>query len=314
MESRFFTTELLQWLVFLLFIDSNCLMVFLSSKFVDYLVLLRLHKPIGIFLLLWPTFWGLWLASSGIPEFKTLCIFVLGVVLMRSAGCAINDYADRDIDVHVERTKDRPVAVGRVSAREALVLASVLAILAFLITIPLGLKVLLMAIPAVFLAATYPFTKRFFAFPQAYLGVAFGFSIPMAFVAVQGQVPPVAWLVFLANVFWTVAYDTEYALVDKQDDLKLNIRTAAITLGRWDVLAIMICYTCCLAVWAGVALMLFFKPVFWVFWLLAVGIVVYHYGLIRERERSQCFKAFLHNNWLGATLFLGVFFNYAMLY
>lgn len=278
----------------------------LQQKLNDYSQLLRLNKPIGILLLMWPALWGLWAAAEGMPDLHILAIFMAGTVLMRSAGCAINDYADRDIDLHVERTKDRPLATGRVSSTEALLLAAGLSLVALLITIPLGLDVILMSVPAAFLAASYPFTKRFFPMPQAYLGVAFGFAIPMAFVAVQGEVPAHAWMLFVANIFWTIAYDTEYAMVDKNDDLKLNIKTAAITLGRWDVTAIMGCYGVCLGLWATVALWRGFHPVFWVFWVLAICVALYHNHLIKDRERSSCFKAFLHNNWFGASLFAGL--------
>lgn len=283
---------------------------FAFARLREYGLLLRLNKPIGILLLLWPTLWGLWLAAEGVPPWHVLWVFVVGVVLMRSAGCAINDYADRDIDLHVERTRNRPLTSGRISSKEALLLAALLAVIALLITLPLGWPVVLMSLPAAFLAGSYPFTKRFFPMPQAYLGVAFGFSIPMAYVAVQGSVPLVAWLIFAANVFWTIAYDTEYALVDKPDDLKLNIKTAAITLGRFDVAGIMLCYAICLLLWACVALLLGFKGVFWLAWLVASGIVAYHFVLIRHRDRANCFKAFLHNNWIGATLFAGLVLQY----
>ncbi|MBA4316117.1 MAG: 4-hydroxybenzoate octaprenyltransferase [Limnobacter sp.] len=281
-----------------------------KARLRDYYLLLRLDKPIGILLLMWPTLWGLWMAAEGVPPWHVLLIFVAGVVLMRSAGCAINDYADRDIDLHVERTRNRPLTSGRIGEKEALLLAAGLAVLALLITLPLGWPVILMSIPAAFLAGSYPFTKRFFPMPQAYLGIAFGFSIPMAFVAVQGSVPLHAWLVFAANVFWTVAYDTEYALVDKPDDLKLNIKTAAITLGRYDVVGIVVCYAVSLSIWAWVATSLAFGPAFWLGWVCAVGIAAYHYMLIRNRDRALCFKAFLHNNWLGAALFAGLVLQY----
>ena len=283
---------------------------FAFARLREYGLLLRLNKPIGILLLLWPTLWGLWLAAEGTPPWQVLWVFVAGVVLMRSAGCAINDYADRDIDLHVERTRNRPLTSGRISSKEALLLAVLLAVIALLITLPLGWPVVLMSLPAAFLAGSYPFTKRFFPMPQAYLGVAFGFSIPMAYVAVQGSVPLVGWLIFAANVFWTIAYDTEYALVDKPDDLKLNIKTAAITLGRFDVAGIMLCYALCLLLWACVALLLGFKGVFWLAWLVAWGIVAYHFVLIRHRDRANCFKAFLHNNWIGAVLFAGLVLQY----
>lgn len=278
----------------------------LSARLHDYWLLLRLNRPIGILLLLWPTLWGLWLAAQAVPSWHVLLVFVLGTVLMRSAGCAINDYADRDIDLHVERTKDRPLTTGRITEKEALGLAAGLALLALVITIPLGWSVVLMSLPAAFLAGSYPFTKRFFPMPQAYLGVAFGFAIPMGFVAIQGAVPWYAWLVFLANVFWTIAYDTEYALVDKEDDLKLNIMTAAITLGKYDVTAIMACYFICLSLWAVVALYLHLGWGFWLGWVVATAISGYHYTLIKDRERAKCFKAFLHNNWFGASIFLGL--------
>lgn len=277
-----------------------------ASRLRDYFLLLRLDKPIGILLLLWPTLWGLWLAAEGLPPTQVLLVFVAGVVLMRSAGCAINDYADRDIDLHVERTRNRPLTSGRISSAEALSLAAVLALLALLITLPLGWPVILMSLPAAFLAGTYPFTKRFFPMPQAYLGIAFGFSVPMAYVALKGTVPLEGWLVFFANVFWTVAYDTEYAMVDKPDDLKLNIRTAAITLGRFDVVGVVACYLACLILWAWVASRLQFGPAFWLAWGVAACLAVYHYTLIRTRNRALCFKAFLHNNWLGASLFAGL--------
>lgn len=282
------------------------------SRLRDYWLLLRLNKPIGILLLLWPTLWGLWLASEGTPDTRVLVVFLLGVVLMRSAGCAINDFADRDIDLHVERTRNRPLTAGRISSAEAVGLAVALSLVALLITLPLGWKVIAMSIPAAFLAGSYPFTKRFFPMPQAYLGTAFGFSIPMAFVAVQGTVPWQGWLIFVANVFWTVAYDTEYALVDKNDDLKLNIRTAAITLGKYDVVGIMVCYGVCLSLFAALGVSQGYDWPFWLGLTTASGIAAYHFLLIRDRERQACFKAFLHNNWFGAALFAGFVAQFAL--
>ena len=214
---------------------------------------MRLDKPIGILLLLWPTLWAQWLASHGRPDWLILWIFVIGVVLMRSAGCVINDYADRDIDPHVARTRERPLAAGKVSPKEALLLAAGLALLAFLLVLPLGKLVIRLSFVALFLAASYPFTKRFFAIPQAYLGIAFGFGIPMSYAALWGAVPQEAWLLLAANVFWAVAYDTEYAMVDRVDDLKIGIKTSAITFGRYDIAAIAVCYAATLAIlaWVG---------------------------------------------------------------
>ena len=282
----------------------------LKTRLDLYERLMRLDKPIGILLLLWPTLWALWIASWGRPGWLLTWIFVLGTVLMRSAGCVINDYADRDFDPHVERTKERPLAAGRVSVREALALAAVLVVCAFLLILPLDKLVWLLSVPALFLAASYPFTKRFFAVPQAYLGVAFGFGIPMAYAAVQGQVPPLAWWLLLANVFWAMAYDTEYAMVDREDDLRIGIKTSAILFGRYDVAAVMLCYAAALAVLAATGMNLQFG-LYYYLGLGAAGLItLYHYSLIRERRREGCFKAFLHNNWVGAAIFAGIAADY----
>ena len=276
-----------------------------------YEKLMRLDKPIGILLLLWPTLWGVWIASGGRPHWTIVAIFTLGTVLMRSAGCVINDYADRNFDPHVERTKTRPLATGQVTVREAFVLAGLLALLAFLLILPILTPLLLaLSLAALFLAATYPFTKRFFAVPQAYLGVAFGFGIPMAFAAVEGRVPPLAWLMLAANVFWAIAYDTEYALVDIEDDKKIGIRTSALTFGRFAVAAIMICYAAALALLAYVGWRYGFGWAYAGGLAAAAAIAVYHYTLIRGRERMRCFKAFLHNNWFGASIFAGIVADY----
>jgi 4-hydroxybenzoate polyprenyltransferase len=271
-----------------------------------YLRLLRLDKPIGILLLLWPTLWGLWFAAKGLPPTPILLIFVAGVVLMRSAGCAINDYADRDFDAHVERTRLRPLATGEVSEREALLLAGGLVLAAFLLILPLNRLVILLSFPALFLAASYPFTKRFLAIPQAYLGVAFGFGIPMAYAAVQGGVPREAWLLLLANLFWSVAYDTEYAMVDRPDDLRIGIRTSAITFGRFDIAAVALCYAATLVLLSYVGWQVGLGMAFYSGLLVAAGIALYHLWLIRHRERAACFRAFLHNTWFGFAVFAGL--------
>ncbi len=272
-----------------------------------YEKLMRLDKPIGILLLLWPTLWALWLSSLGKPDWIVVWVFILGTVLMRSAGCVINDYADRDFDRHVERTRERPLTAGKVSTKEALALFAGLSLCSFALVLMLGNPLVIwLSLPALFLAVSYPFTKRFFALPQAYLGVAFGFGIPMAYAAHLGSVQAEAWWLLLANVFWAIAYDTEYAMVDREDDLKIGIKTSAITFGRFDVAAVMICYAAMLLIigWMGRALHLG-----WAFYAglaVAAGIFGLHFTWIRGRERAACFKAFLHNNWVGAAIFAGI--------
>jgi 4-hydroxybenzoate polyprenyltransferase len=281
----------------------------LINKLNAYERLMRLDKPIGILLLLWPTLWALWLAADGHPHWMFVGIFSLGTVLMRSAGCVMNDVADRKFDGHVARTKTRPLISGEVSVKEALALAVILSLIAFVFVLMLNQLTILLAIPALFLAASYPFTKRFFALPQAYLGVAFGFGIPMAFAAVQGTVPLVAWLMLLANVCWSLAYDTEYAMVDRKDDLEIGIRSSAITFGRFDVAWIMFFYSAMLTLLAFVGHCLHLSWPYYLSLLAAFGVVLYHFSLIKNRDERQCFKAFLHNNWLGALIFAGIFLN-----
>ena len=287
-------------------------MRFTMNKLALYFRLVRADKPIGILLLLWPTLWALWMASGGVPDLQVLAIFVIGTALMRSAGCAINDYADRDFDRHVKRTVDRPLTSGKISGKEAVMVAAVLAIVSFLLILPLNALTKQLSVVAVVVAGTYPYFKRFFAIPQAYLGIAFGFGIPMGFAAVQDQVPAVAWWLLASNVFWAVAYDTAYAMVDRDDDLKLGMRTSAITFGRFDVAAIMLCYG------ASLAILLLCGWSLGLRWWFVGGVAVagcfalYHYTLIRDRDRMKCFKAFRHNNWLGAALFIGVALDYAL--
>lgn len=279
----------------------------LTERLNAYEKLMRLDKPIGILLLAWPTLWGLWLSSGGRPDWVVLWVFALGVVLMRSAGCVINDYADREFDPHVARTRDRPLASGLVKPREALWLAAGLALLALLLILPLRNGLLLqLAVVAAFLAASYPFTKRFFAIPQAYLGIAFGFGIPMAYAAHLNAVPAIAWWLLAANAFWAIAYDTEYAMVDREDDLKIGIKTSAITFGRHDVLAVMLCYAASLGLLAFVGWRLHLGWAYYAGLAVAAGVAAYHYTLIRDRDRARCFKAFLHNNWFGAAVFAGI--------
>ncbi len=278
----------------------------LTQRLGHYEKLMRLDKPIGILLLLWPTLWGLWLAAGGFPSLNVLAIFVLGTVLMRSAGCVVNDYADREFDPHVERTKNRPLAMRAVSTKEALLLAAGLSLVAFLLIQPLNRLTIELSFVALFLAASYPFTKRFFAMPQAYLGIAFSFGIPMAFAAQTGEVPFIAWLLMIANLLWVIAYDTEYAMVDKVDDLKIGIRTSAITLGRYDVAGVMLCHIAFLAAMVLIGLIQKLGIIYYAGLAVALGLILYQDRLIHDRDRAHCFKAFLHNNWVGATIFAGI--------
>ena len=273
---------------------------------------MRLDKPIGTLLLLWPTMWALWIASEGQPSPFLVWIFALGTLLMRSAGVVMNDYADRHFDPHVERTRNRPLAAGVVSEKEAILLAGVLTLLSFLLILPLHRLVWLLSVVAVFLAASYPLTKRFLAVPQAYLGVAFGFGIPMAFAAQLYTVPPLAWVMLAANIFWAIGYDTCYAMVDREDDLKIGIKTSAITFGRYDVAAVMLCYAVTLAILAWVGAQAGRGVFFYAGLAAAAGMMLRHFFWIRGRERMPCFRAFMDNNWVGAAIFAGLFADYAL--
>lgn len=284
----------------------------LKQRITLYEKLMRLDKPIGILLLLWPTLWALWIAGHGHPDWIVMWVFVLGTVLMRSAGCVMNDYADRHFDPHVERTRERPLAAGLVSEKEALLLAAGLTLLAFLLVLQLNRLTIYLSFAALFLAATYPLTKRFFSIPQAYLGIAFGFGIPMAFAAQRDHIPSIAWWLLAANVLWAIAYDTEYAMVDRDDDIRIGIRSSALFFGRFDVSAIMLCYAAMLGILAYVGLRLGFKWPYFGGLAMAILLACYHFTLIRLRDRARCFKAFLHNNWVGAAIFVGIAANYLL--
>ena len=278
----------------------------INDRFKAYAYLIRLDKPIGTLLLLWPTLWALWLASSGIPEPSILFIFIAGTFLMRSAGCAINDYADRDFDRHVERTNMRPVTSGKISGKEAVAVAACLALIAFLLIQPLNTFTKQLSVLALLLACIYPFTKRFFAIPQAVLGIAFGCGIPMAYAAILDFIPLEAWILFVGNIFWAIAYDTAYAMVDRDDDLRLGLRTSAITFGRHDVMAIGVSYAILFMSQLWVAQLAGLSNYFLLGWFMALGCAIYHLKLVATRGRDECFQAFRHNNWLGGFLFLGI--------
>ena len=278
----------------------------MRDRIVAYAHLIRLDKPIGTLLLLWPTLWALWLASGGFPKWHLLFIVTLGTFLMRSAGCAINDYADQDFDRHVLRTKDRPITSGKISGKEALLVAGTLALIAFLLIQPLNALTKELSFFALAVAILYPFTKRFFAIPQAVLGIAFGFGIPMAYAAALDFIPAEAWILFVGNIFWAIAYDTAYAMVDRDDDLRLGLRTSAITFGHFDVLAIALSYGALFLSQAWVAQLANLSNYYWLGWCLALACAVYHLKLVSTRKREECFKAFRHNNWLGGFLFLGI--------
>ena len=275
-----------------------------------YARLMRLDKPVGILLLLWPTLWALWIASKGIPNTLTLMIFITGTVLMRSAGCVMNDIADRKFDGLVERTRNRPLATGEVSLKEAYCLAGVLSILAFSLVLIFNNTTILLSFVALFLAISYPFTKRFLAIPQAYLGLAFGFGIPMAFAAVNNTVPFLAWVLLTANVFWAIAYDTQYAMVDREDDLKIGIKSSAIFFGQFDVYAIMAFYILMLSLLIYIGYMIGYKHYYHASLAVTVMLIYKEYKLIKSRDKHSCFKAFHQNNWIGLAIFLGILMDY----
>jgi 4-hydroxybenzoate polyprenyltransferase len=276
------------------------------SRLALWLDLIRWNRPAGWLLLLWPTLVALWVAAGGFPGWHLLTVFVLGTILMRSAGCCINDVADRDFDRHVKRTAARPVTSGRVSAKEALAVGAVLALAAFALVLTTNTLTIGLSFAALAITLIYPYAKRVVSMPQAVLGVAFSFGVPMAFAAVQGGVPGLAWWLLLGNLFWVIAYDTEYAMVDRDDDLRIGMKTSAITLGRADVAGVMACYLLHLAI-VGALLWPLLRPLPWGLALaVALGQVVWHFRLIRTRSREGCFAAFRANHWLGFTLFAGV--------
>lgn len=286
----------------------------ITNKLNAYERLMRLDKLIGILLLLWPTLWALLIAGHGKPDWIIVLIFVTGTVLMRSAGCVMNDIADSKFDGLVERTKNRPLATQEVSKKEAYILALVLSFLAFGLVCTLNALTIKLSFVALLLAATYPLTKRFFVIPQAYLGIAFGAGIPMAFAAITGEIPTEAWILLLANVFWAIAYDTEYAMVDRDDDLKIGIKSSAITFGRFDVLAVMACYAITLLLLAIVGARLAFSYAYYGGLIIAATIAAFHYYLIQTRNKAKCFQAFLHNTWFGFVVFAGLATQYLIQY
>lgn len=284
----------------------------IKQRLIEYVRLTRLDRPIGIYLVLWPTLWGLWLAAEGLPEPLVLTVFLAGVVLMRSAGCAINDYADRDFDRHVARTRERPLARNAITPKEALGVFAVLSLIAFVLVLQLNMLTILLSIPAVFLAGSYPFMKRFTHLPQAYLGVAFGWAVPMAFAAQSGEVPSGAWLFFLATVFWALAYDTMYAIADREDDLKIGVKSSAILFGRFDRLAIamMQLLTLLMLLLGGI-----YFTLDWPYYLglaLASGFNLYQQYLIRDRDPHHSFRAFLNNHYFGLFVFVAIVLSYLL--
>lgn len=275
-----------------------------------YLALTRLNRPIGIYLLLWPTWWALWLAAGGLPDWRLLVIFTLGVIVMRSAGCAINDYADRHVDGYVSRTKNRPLAAGLIRPREALGVFVFLSLIGFLLVLQLNRTTILLSIVAVILAASYPFGKRFHHMPQVQLGMAFGWAIPMAFAAQTGSVPAIAWLLFIANLFWTVAYDTLYAMADREDDLKIGVKSSAILFGRYDLLAVSLLYVATLATLSLIGMLQGFGPAYFVGLALAALSAIWIVYSVRDRHPSHCVRGFLRNNVFGALVMIALLLAY----
>lgn len=282
----------------------------IKQQLPDYARLMRLDKPIGILLLLWPTLWALWVAAEGLPSLSNLIIFVLGVILMRSAGCVINDYADRDFDLHVRRTKDRPLTSGRVTTKEALSLFIVLVLTSFILVLFTNTETIYMSFGGVFLAALYPFMKRFTYFPQVFLGAAFGWAVPMAFTAETGTVSESTWLLYVATLLWTIAYDTQYAMVDREDDLNVGIKSTAILFGEMDNIAIISLQALALVTLLLAANQLSAGIFFYLGIIVAGGLFAYQYTLTQHRNTEMCFKAFLNNHWVGASVFLGILVDY----
>ncbi len=284
--------------------------MFSSEKFLHYAKLMRLDRPVGSLLLLWPTLWALWIAGDGHPPAYVVLIFVIGTFVMRAAGCVINDYIDRDVDPHVERTHERPLATGAVQPSQALILFVILGLIALALVLTLNRTTLLYAGVGIILAATYPVFKRFTYLPQAYLGIAFGWGIPMAFAAIQSRVPALGWLLLLANIVWVMAYDTWYAMVDRPDDIKIGVKSSALLFGENDLLIVGIFQIVTLIILALVGFMHGLNIYYYIGLLLAAGFSVYQQVLCRERVPAQCFKAFLNNTWFGAAVFGGILLAY----
>lgn len=284
----------------------------LFERFRHYYYLTRLHKPIGIYLLLWPTLWGVWLAAEGFPEMTMVLIFTLGTVLMRSAGCVINDYADRHFDGHVERTRERPLATGKVQPKEALLLFGGLCLLAFTLVLLLNRLTILLSFVAVLLAAVYPFMKRHTYFPQVFLGAAFAWAIPMAFAAQTNAVPLLAWWLFVTTLLWTVAYDTMYAMVDRADDVQVGIKSTAILFGTADKLIIGLLQVAVLLSLVGIGAWVGLAEVYYLGLTVAAGLAVYQQYLLKDRSPPRCFQAFLNNHWFGLVIFLGLALDYRL--
>ncbi|MBK5970420.1 MULTISPECIES: 4-hydroxybenzoate octaprenyltransferase [Thiorhodovibrio] len=286
----------------------------LRERLRAYFELVRLHRPIGIFLLMWPALWALWIAGDGQPPWGVVAIFVLGVVLMRSAGCAINDYADRDFDGHVMRTRARPLAAGAIGPSEALGVFLVLCLLAFALVLMLNWQTVALSFVALGLAVIYPFMKRYTHLPQVFLGAAFGWAVPMAFMAINGSIPGFAWLIFVAAVVWALIYDTQYAMVDREDDLKIGIKSTAILFGRYDLLVVGLLQLVMLAILLAVGLAAGLGSAYFAGLAVAAALAVYQQWLIRGREPKRCFQAFLNNNYYGMAVFAGVAIDYLLMY
>lgn len=290
--------------------NKQIIVTYLTNRLYQYVLLMRLHRPIGIYLLLWPTLWAVWIASAGQPNWLITIVFILGVILMRSAGCVINDYADRNIDTHVQRTKQRPIASGDVSTKEALILFIILCLIAFGLVLLLNPLTIQLSFVALLLAAIYPFMKRYTHLPQVFLGAAFGWAIPMAFAAELNTIPMIAWWLFITNVLWVIVYDTMYAMVDREDDLKIGVKSTAILFGQADKLIIASLQIVVLSLLVGLGLKLAFNWAYYLGLTAATLLAFYQQWLIKDREPSLCFKAFLNNHWFGLVIFIGIVLQY----